>query len=437
MRFVPSIDQWIVPCLAVALTAGVASSAAAPGDVIGSVPPSSFDRATIARGANLAAIGGCSSCHTVPGGMPYAGGVALQTPFGTIYGTNITPDAATGIGRWSEADFVRAMRDGVDRRGRHLYPAFPYPHFTWVTDDELHALYAYAMTRTPVEYVPPANKLAFPFNVRPLMAVWNALHLPRDNYRADPAQTPQWNRGAYLVQSLGHCGACHTPLDALGAEKRNDYLGGGTAEGWYAPPLDAKSPSPIPWTVDALTAYLRQGIVDQHAMAGGPMQGVVQGLAQAPEDDLRAMAIYIVSLMGGATRERDTRMTASLALANNAGAVGAAPLRTATDQTKRGEAIYASACVSCHGEGRRTSSGTALQLPLAVAVHESDPGSLIRIIRDGITAPEGERSRWMPPFAGALTDDQISALVVYLRTLAPESPPWQNVSDQVAKARRS
>lgn len=436
MRFVASCGiRGAVRALAVASM--IASGMAAANGPDGNPSPPAFDSATIDRGARLAAVGGCSGCHTVEGGMPYAGGVPLETPFGTIYGTNITPHATTGIGRWSESDFVRAMRDGVDRDGRHLYPAFPYPHFALVSDDELHALYAYVMTRTPVDHVPPANRLAFPFNMRPLLAIWNALHLHRDDVRTDPAQTPQWKRGAYLVQSLGHCGACHSPLDALGAEKRGAYLGGGSAEGWYAPPLDASNPSPVPWTVEALADYLRRGIADQHAVAAGPMQGVVHELSQASDEDVDSMAVYLVSLMGNATPERAARASEIVASASPSRTTNAARGESDTQQPQSGASIYIGACASCHAEGRRTSSGTALQLPLAIAVHDADPSSLIRIIREGIIVPEGERGRWMPAFAGALTDEEITALVIYLRTLAPEAPPWQNVSEQVAKAHRS
>jgi mono/diheme cytochrome c family protein len=438
VRFLASSGKCAALCALVVLAASIAASVAAPGGPDGDNSRPRFDTATLEQGARLAAVGGCSGCHTVPGGMPYAGGVPLQTPFGTIYGTNITPHAIAGIGRWSERDFVRAMRDGVDRSGRHLYPAFPYPHFALVSDDELHALYAYVMSRTPVDYVPPANRPTFPFNVRPLLAVWNALHLHGGDYRPDPARSAQWNRGAYLVQSLGHCGACHTPLDALGAETRDEYLGGGSAEGWYAPPLDAHNPSPVPWTAEALATYLRRGIVDEHAMAGGPMQDVVQELAQASDEDVMAMAVYLVSLMDSATSAREARANGSLAMANASFTDNAASDRSATtNQPPSGAGIYSGACASCHAEGRRASSGTALQLPLAVAVHEADPASLIRIIREGITAPEGERGRWMPAFAGALTDEQITALVIYLRTLAPDAPPWQNVAEQIAKARSS
>ena len=425
-------------CALLTLASSIASSMAAPDEATSGNSRPPFDTATLDRGAQLAAVGDCSGCHTVPGGMPYAGGVPLETPFGTIYGTNITPHATAVIGRWSEPDFVRAMREGVDPGGRHLYPAFPYQHFTQAYDGDLHALYAYVMTRTPVDYVAPANKLTFPFNIRPLLAVWNGLYLHRDEVRSDPGQIAQWNRGAYLVQSLGHCGACHTPLNPLGAEKRDDYLGGGYAEGWYAPPLNAKNPSPVPWTTQTLATYLRHGIAEQHAMAGGPMQGVVQGLAQASSEDVDAMAVYLVSLMGTATPDREARAKQSLALANDTRTDQATPAQPgAADTSASGASIYVGACASCHADGRRVSSGTALQLSLAVAVHETEPTSLIRIIRDGITAPEGERSRWMPAFAGALSDEQITALVTYLRTLAREAPPWRNVSEQVAKARSS
>jgi mono/diheme cytochrome c family protein len=235
--------------------------------------PVGFDSATVQRGAGLAAVGDCASCHTAAFGAPYAGGVALRTPFGTIHGTNITPDPDTGIGRWSEAAFVRAMREGVDREGKQLYPAFPYDHFTHASDDDLHALYAFVMTRDPVHAPNVANALRFPFGFRPLIAGWKLLFLKRGPEPVvDPIQSATWNRGAYLVRSLGHCGACHTPRNALGAEERSREFAGGVAEGWYAPALDEHSPSPLPWSVDELAEYLRTGIAGDHAIAGGPMQ---------------------------------------------------------------------------------------------------------------------------------------------------------------------
>src|SRR5687768_14305547 len=184
-------------------------------------PRAAFDADVIAKGAQLAAMGNCNVCHTAPGGKAYAGGRPLKTPFGTVYGTNITPDPETGIGRWSEAAFARAMREGLDREGRHLYPVFPYDHFTKMTDEDIRALYAFVMTRQPVRAETPPNELPFPFNVRSAIGVWKHLYFEPGRFRPDPAQSAEWNRGAYLAEGLGHCGACHTPRNLVGAEKKS------------------------------------------------------------------------------------------------------------------------------------------------------------------------------------------------------------------------
>jgi mono/diheme cytochrome c family protein len=233
-------------------------------DAVEPPPRSNFDAKLIATGAQLATIGDCNACHTAPGGKTYAGGRALETPFGTIYGTNITPDPYTGIGNWSQQAFVRAMREGVDREGNHLYPAFPYNHFTIVSDDDLAALYAYVMTREPVRVQTPANELRFPFNVRALVAGWKLLFLDRAAFESSAQQSAEWNRGAYLVQGLAHCGACHTPRNRMGAEKKDALFAGGEIEGWHAPALDASAPAPVPWTAERLYTYLRTGSEEAH-----------------------------------------------------------------------------------------------------------------------------------------------------------------------------
>src|SRR5690606_2549591 len=203
---------------------------------------------TVARGARLARLGNCNTCHTAPGGAAYAGGRALPTPIGTVHSTNITPDADTGIGRWSEAAFVRALREGVDRAGSHLYPAFPYDHFALMDGADLHALYAYLMAQAPVAARARDNELVFPFNLRPLIAVWKWLFLREAPLESDATLSPEFNRGAYLVHGIAHCGGCHTPRNFLGAEKRGRALAGGMIEGWHAPALTAESPSPKPWS---------------------------------------------------------------------------------------------------------------------------------------------------------------------------------------------
>jgi mono/diheme cytochrome c family protein len=400
-------------------------------------PPgrNAFDRAQVARGQVLAALGDCTSCHTTSSGAAYAGGVPLATPFGTIHGTNITPEPRTGIGNWSEAAFRRALREGISRDGHHLYPAFPYNHFTRMSDEDIAALYAFMMTRDPVQATAPANKLMFPLQFRPLVAGWNMLYLKKGAMQPDASQSAEWNRGAYLVESVGHCAACHSPRNALGAEKDDAYLAGGEAEGWHATALNGQSPSPVPWTAEAMAAYLQHGIARDHARAAGPMEGVVHNLSRAAPADLQAMAVYIVSRMGQPDAQRQAReasarkKAAQPALAAVQAATAAPPHEEQV--LKLGAEVYASSCAECHDLGRRFSSGTALRLPLAVALYLPDPRNLIHIIRHGIQPPEGEAGRWMPSFEGGLTDEQLAALVTWLRRQGTDEPPWKDVAKVV------
>src|SRR5262249_602763 len=212
--------------------------------------PSVFSAETIARGKLLAALGDCAVCHTDVNGQVNAGGRPLETPFGIIHSTTITPHVETGIGTWSYPAFERAMREGIHRDGRHLYPAFPYTHFAKASDADLQALYAYLMAQQPVRATVPRNELRFPFNLRPLMAGWNALFHQTATFQPEPSKSDVWNRGAYLIEGLGHCSACHSPRNALGAEQQRQYLAGGFAEGWEAPALTSLSQAPIPWSED-------------------------------------------------------------------------------------------------------------------------------------------------------------------------------------------
>jgi mono/diheme cytochrome c family protein len=397
------------------------------------------DAATIAHGAQIAAIGNCAGCHTAPEGQPLAGGLPLDTPFGKIYSTNITPDPQTGIGNWSKPAFVRAMREGIARDGTHLYPAFPYDHFTKVADPDLDALYAYVMSRDPVHAENHANGLSFPFNIRPFVAVWNAMFLDSKPFMPDPQQSAEWNRGGYLVGSLGHCASCHTPRNALGAEKSDAAFDGSLVDTWYAPALNAKSPSPLPWSVEQLTAYLQTGIADGHAISGGPMQGVTHGLADADPQDVHAIATYIATAMLGSKAHDEAATAKTLQLAH-AGPLSAQPLPSGSgtdgDGLKVGAQVYANTCAGCHDLGRGPSSNSALQMPLAIAVHDPEPNSLLNIIVGGIKPVVGEHGRWMPDFGGSLSDEQITALASYLRaTAAPEAPAWANLAKTVKEVR--
>jgi mono/diheme cytochrome c family protein len=372
--------------------------------------PAAFDAATVARGARLAAVGNCVSCHTAPGGKPYAGGYALKTPFGTVHGTNITPDPQTGIGAWTLADFTRAMREGLDPRGRHYYPAFPYDYFTRLADEDVAALYAFVMTREPVAAKEPANAMLIP---RAAVGIWKTKYFEPGRFRPDPAHDARWNRGAYLAEALAHCSACHTPRNALGAERRDRYMAGGEAGGWHAPALNRESPSPRAWTRRALTQYLSTGLVDEHAITAGPMAPVVRNLAHATGDDVEALATYVDSLMEGSR--------------GSASSGGREPSR----EHARGAALYAGACGDCHDRGRDAEGG-ALHLPLAIALALPTPANLIHIVRDGIIPEEDGAQPWMPAYAGALTNEQTTELVEYLRTLSGK-PPWPNVAAEVRR----
>ena len=413
----------------------------------GELPPAStsahaFDPGIVAKGAQLAAIGECGVCHTRAGGRPYAGGFPVQTPFGVVYGTNITPDRETGIGAWSEEAFRRAMREGVARDGTHLYPAFPYDHFTRLTDGDISALYAFLMTREPAAQANRQPQLDFPLNFRIFAAGWQLLFLSKGPYRNDPAQSAAWNRGAYLVEGVGHCGGCHTPRNAFGAERKHEAYGGGASEGWSAPALNASSPAPVPWTVDQLTAYLKAGFADQHGFAAGPMQPVVANLGKAADADVRAIATYVASFIGprnAADRQRQT--DAALAFARQR-AVNIGDLaRTTTGVVSAGDrsaggVLFAGACASCHRSGGGLPASRPIALALSTTVNTSDPANLLRIVVDGIHPPAGERGPIMPGFSGALTDPQIVALATYVRSHYSRQPAWPNVAAALADVRR-
>jgi nicotinate dehydrogenase subunit B len=388
-----------------------------------------FSEATIARGRQLAALGDCAVCHTSANGALSAGGRAIETPFGTIYSTNITPDPETGIGAWSYPAFERAMREGIHRDGRQLYPAFPYTHFAKATDADLQALYAFLMAQAPVRAENPKNALAFPFNLRPLLAGWNALFHQPGVFEADATKSALWNRGAYLVEGLGHCGACHSPRNALGAEKASAYLAGGFSEGWEAPPLTSLSHAPIPWSEDELFAYLRTGESRFHGVAAGPMAPVVKELAELPDEDIRAMAVYLGSFNEKAIDQPAQEMLAAkLETLTGPRAVSASAL---------GARLYEGACAVCHQVGGAPLFGSRPSLALNSNLHGAVPDNLIQVILHGINSPVSSDLGYMPGFKDSLTDDQLTELVSYLRQqFAPDKAPWTGVQAAVSRIRQ-
>jgi mono/diheme cytochrome c family protein len=404
-----------------------------PAIALGDKPdPASFDRETVQRGAELAALGNCNTCHTAEGGKAFAGGRPLPTPFGTIYATNITPDPDTGIGRWSEAAFARALREGVDRAGRHLYPAFPYDHFTRLTDDDVKALFAFMMTRDPVRADAPANDLPFPLNLRLAVAGWKLLFFHKGRLAADSAHDQAWNRGAYLADGLAHCGACHTPRNALGAERKGRFLAGGSAEGWHAPALNADSPAPVPWTADSLFAYLRTGFDALHGAAAGPMAPVTHNLALSNETDVKAIATYVASVAGPPTAEHVQKADALTRRLKKPAreTVGAAKSEGQSDA-----ALFAGACATCHSETQLRGAAGAINLALSTALNAPDPRNAIHLVLNGIQPRDGRSGPLMPGFNGALTDDQIAQVLAYARQRFSTQPAWSDLTNRVRRMR--
>lgn len=435
----PALDKWRNPFagrrgvfagLAAACAAAIGIGAAMlPWRAIAPIarPDASvYSAATIARGKELAALGDCAVCHTAARGVLNAGGRPLATPFGVIHSTNITPDVETGIGAWSYPAFERAMREGIHRDGRHLYPAFPYTHFAKANDADLQALYAYLMAQAPVRAETPKNELAFPFNLRPLMAGWNALFHQPGTFQPDPDRSDIWNRGAYLVEGLGHCGACHTPRNALGAEKQNGYLAGGFAEGWEAPALTSLSRAPIPWNEDELFAYLRTGYSHLHGVAAGPMAPVVKELAALPDQDIRAMAVYLASFDDRAPDgQAQTQLATQLETATKLDVLSSAGAR-----------LYRGACAVCHEVGGPPLFGSRPSLALNSNLHSDNPDNLIQVILHGVMEPASSNLGYMPAFRDHLNDDQVAELVSFLRQqFAPDKPAWTETRAAVARVR--
>lgn len=413
--------------LACALLPGPAPIApVVPGGADGAM----WSAATLERGRQIALAGDCAVCHTAPGGRVNAGGLALDTPFGTIYTTNITPDPETGIGAWTYSAFARAMREGIARDGTHLYPAFPYTAFARMSEADMLALYAYLMSQPAVKHTPPKTKLPFPLDRRRLVAGWNWLFHDAQPFAPAPDRSALWNRGKYLVDGAGHCGACHTPRNMLGAEKGGlAYLSGGVAEGWAAPSLVASTASPVPWTESALYDYLRTGFSAQHGVAAGPMAPVVAGLAALPESDVRAIAHYIASL----SPPTDAATVADAAARQARGAEAAATLGL-----ENGRRAFDTACAVCHAEsGGVGHFGVRPLMGLNTSVSQDAPDNLLRVLHNGIDQPATAGLGYMPGFGDAFDDRQMAELAAYIRArYAPGQPAWRDLEAASARIRR-
>jgi mono/diheme cytochrome c family protein len=426
---------WIAGIIAVGAAVGVAGLVwfGRDAEIAAITPPdpATFPSDVVEIGAQLAAIGDCVVCHTKPDGEPFAGGAALETPFGTVFSTNITPDPDTGIGAWSEAAFVRSMTMGFDRAGNHLYPVFPYDHFAKVTEDDLKAIYAYLMTQPAVSSVAPPDALGFPFNQRPLLAVWKLLYLDTSVWQPDPALDDEHNRGAYLVEGLGHCGSCHTPRTLLGGLDRARAFAGAEAENWHVPAIGAAAKGPAPWSLDAYANYLFDGWDAAHGLAAGPMGVVVDHLAEASEDDIFAMAAYLATLRAEPDKAELDAVVAGAGKLDWADgeAPGGANAPT-TDMLLQGERVFAANCVKCHKA--RVAETQPVSLALSAVVNAPDPRNFVHVVRGGIVPPYASRQRSMPAQDRTLTDADVMALAAFVRWRFTDLPEWTGIDAALA-----
>lgn len=377
------------------------------------------DQSQIARGYDLAQLGNCQSCHTAEGSEPYAGGRALATPFGTIFSVNITPDRETGIGTWSQDAFSRAMRKGVDREGAHLYPAFPYTHFTKMFDADIDAVYAYLRSVPAARSEAPDNSLPFPFNIRTLMAGWNLLFLDDGPLEPLDGQSEEWNRGRYLVDGVAHCGACHTPRNQVGAEIASASLAGAEINGWYAPPLTGEGARG--WTKPQLATYLSTGFSRAHGAAAGPMGETVANLAKVALADIAAIATYVASLTDDGA--------VAISVVDNA----------APDDLAAAHDLWLGACAVCHEPSAATEQGGTnpsygVALSTGYAVHSQRPLNVVRTIVGGIDNYRDMGGPYMPGFGTSLTADQIAELTRYVRARFSDGAAWEDVGGTVQNA---
>ena len=358
----------------------------------------------IARGEYLTRAGNCMGCHTARGGAPYAGGRGIETPFGTVYASNLTPDRATGLGDWSADDFWRALHHGRSRDGRLLYPAFPYPNYTRVVRADADAIHAYLRSLAPVEQTNRPHALRFPFNLQASLAVWRALYFEPGEYVNDAQRPGPWNRGAYLVEGFGHCNACHSARNFLGASAGSLDLAGGLipVQNWYAPSLTAREEASVAhWEPAQVVALLKTGVAD-HGVVTGPMSEVVRNSTQYLSDaDLAAMAAFLQALPVSPPASPGTREKAA-----------------SPESLARGAKLYEQHCAACHGEQGAGVRGAYPALADNRAVTMASIANLVHIVLEGGYAPStagNPRPFGMPPFATVLDNAELADLLSYVR----------------------
>ncbi|WOH85367.1 cytochrome c [Bradyrhizobium sp. BEA-2-5] len=375
------------------------------------------DPAVLAKGEYLARAGDCIACHTAREGKTFAGGLPMKTPFGTLYTSNITPDPQTGIGTWTSDQFYQMMHNGRFPDGGLVYPAMPFASYTKVTREDSDAIYAYLRTVPPVRQLNKPHDLTFPFNNRSLILGWRTLFFREGEFKPDPTKSAEWNRGNYLVEGLGHCGMCHTPINALGGTSQSEAFKGGLIpmQNWYAPSLTSNKETGLgDWTIEEIVDYLRKGVSAKGAVYGPMAEVVYNSLQFLNDDDARAMAVYLKGLAQGGPPEK-----ASTSL----------PSAESSLLLSFGKSIYDRDCASCHGA---TGQGMPPDYPPLAGNQSIQMVSAVNPIRmvlnggyppgtSGNPMPHG-----MPPFAQKLSDDEVAAVVTYIRTA------WGNRGEPVS-----
>jgi len=385
----------------VLLLAGCARAAPIETGSAAAAMPRAASDPQVERGRYLALVADCAPCHVGAHGEPYGGGRAIPTPFGTLRASNLTPDPVTGIGAWTDQEFARAVRDGVGRRREHLYPAMPYPYYTRMPAEDVAAIRAFLATIAPVSHAVEANQLPFPFRIRSLVGVWNRLYFRPGTYVVNAGASAQWNRGAYLVEGPGHCGACHTPKSRLGGDDGTRMLAGAALDGWFSPDLrDGERTGLGTWSAAELADYLRSG-TNAHSAASGPMAEVItESTAAMSDPDIDAIVVYL--------RSR-----------KEAAGPHATPPPPDARTLEAGRSIYADACAPCHGEDARGVLHLFPPLRDNPVVQSDDPVTLIRVVLHGTQNAATDRAPTgpsMPSFGWKLDDGEVAAVLSYVRS---------------------
>jgi mono/diheme cytochrome c family protein len=390
------------------------------------VPPELAQAEALRRGEYITRMADCEACHTTPGGEPYAGGRAFVLPFGTIYTPNITPDPDTGIGKWSDAQFLTAVHKGISADGSYLYPAFPYASYTLLTDADVIAIKTYLFSLKPIRRVNKPNTFSFPFNQRWLMAFWSGFFNPNVRFRPIPEQSPEWNRGAYLAEAAAHCGECHTPRNLLQAMNQRQKFGGGAAEGWNAYNITSDPISGVgDWSAEQLAAYLMSGHARGRGTSSGPMAEAVDlSLSKLTRSDIVAMVTYV----------RSVKPIRSGALPEVAGPASDSP-KLAAGASLEGKRMFEGNCASCHAWTGAGALFDEAQLSGTRAVNDPSATNVVQMILSGSEAASTNGHRpYMPSFGAAYSDAEIAAVANYV-TARFGSRPSQMTPNTVAMLR--